>query len=162
MRRRCYDSNICGVWLIYAGDHASYARGTMSYLHVGPRLKCVVGRDSLICVPWLAHICDRTQFMYFWEFDVQTAHKGTWLKYVWEGTHLYVRHDTWIFWPWLVNVCDVTHSYVRNDSCVIWHIRGLLKSQVPLIREYTTHMNESYAKSLVRDVTHVWYMRDNP
>jgi len=53
-----------------------------------------VWQDSVICVTWLIHMCDRT--------------------------HSYVWHDSFIYVTWLIHMCDMTHSYVWHDSFITW------------------------------------------
>jgi len=60
-----------------------------------------------------------------------TAHSqiyGAWLFRMWDTTHSYVRHDSFVCVTWLIHMCDMTHSYVWHDSfiCVtrlihMWH-----------------------------------------
>ena len=41
---------------------------------------------------------------------------------MWDMTHSYVRHDSFICATWLIHMCDMTHSYVRHDW-FIWVTR---------------------------------------
>jgi len=44
------------------------------------------------------------------------------LIHMWDMTHSYVRHDSFICETWLIHMWDMTHSYVRHDSfiCETW------------------------------------------
>ena len=74
-------------------------------------------------------------------------HGATWLIHMWDMTHSYVRHDSFICAAWLIHMCDMTHetqrtySTVRHDSfiwetwlfiCATWliHICGMTHSYV--------------------------------
>jgi len=75
--------------------------------------------DSLICVPWLIHMCAMT--------------------------HSYVCHNSCIPVPWLIHVCDMTHSCVWLDSfmCATWLIHVCDMSQ-----GYVTWMNDYIMSSV--------------
>jgi len=67
-----------------------------------------LGRDSFVYVTWIIYMCDMT--------------------------HSYVRHDAFICVSWRTHMCDMTHSYMCHDAfiCVPWRI-------------YTRDMTHSYA-----------------
>ena len=54
--------------------------------------------------------------------DVRLPHE-TWLIYVWDMTHSYVRHDSFMCETWLIYMWDMAPSYVRHDS-FIWERHG--------------------------------------
>jgi len=47
-----------------------------------------------------------------------------WLFHMWDMTHSYVWHDSFICAIRLIHMCDMTHSYVWHDSliCMTWLI----------------------------------------
>ena len=74
-----------------------------------------VGRDPFKRVASHIHKCDMDHPCYC-HITVM------WLIRMWDMTHSYVWHDSFICAIWLIHMCDMTHSYVWHDSfiCAIW------------------------------------------
>ena len=55
-------------------------------------------------------------------------------SFMFDMTHSYVRHGSFVCATWLIHMCDMTHSYVRHDSfmCVSWlnHVCAMTHSYV--------------------------------
>ena len=57
------------------------------------------------------------------------------LIHIYNMTHSYVRHVSFIRVTWLIHTCDMTHSYVRRDSSI--RVTWLM---------YTCNMTHSYVR----------------
>jgi len=66
-----------------------------------------------IYVTWLIHIWDMTHSYVGHDSFIC----GTWLIHMWDMTHSYVGHDSFICETWLIHMCDMTHPHVWHDSC---------------------------------------------
>ena len=73
-----------------------------------------VCHDSLLCVPWLIHMCAMTH-SHVWHDSFICV---PWLIHMCAMTHSYVCHDSFICVPWLIHMCAMTHSHVCHDSFI--------------------------------------------
>ena len=69
-------------------------------------------------------------------------------SHVWDTTHSYVRHDSFMGVTWLIQSCDMTHSWVWHDSSATFTRR----------HELSTPLHSRMTHAHVWDMTHscVW------
>jgi len=133
-----HDSFVSVTWLIHVCDMTSSCTWHDSFIYMQVSINLSFPRS----VHWIILFGFSLSF-----YDLKiwyTYIRVTWLIYMCDMTHLYVRHDslyvrhesliyymcdmnhwyTYIQVTWLIYMCDMTHLYVRHDSsiCATWLI----------------------------------------
>jgi len=150
-----HDSSICAAWLIHVCNmthsyvwHDSF-RCAAWLIYTCDKTHSYVWHDSFICVTWLIHTYEeRHESSIGVQRDMTHPHvwhdsstcvtysfiRATWLIYMCDMIHSYVRRDSSICAACLIHVCDMTHSYVWHDSFIrmSWfiHMIGVTHSYV--------------------------------
>ena len=81
----------------------------MRFFVLGWWVMCLFWNDSFICVTWLIHMCCM----------IGVSFRALPVIRMWDMTHSYVRHDSFIYGTWLIRMFDMTHSYVLHDWCIL-------------------------------------------
>jgi len=95
--RECWRRNAlaAATWKPLSNMTHSYIWGLTHYMWV-----CLRQPLENPCATWLTHIY------------------GAWLFHIFDMSHVYVRHDSFIFVTWLIQICDETHWCMRHESLI--------------------------------------------
>jgi len=104
--------------------------------------------DVFVCLTWLIHTCDMTQW-YVWQDLLIMWHDLfvclTWLIHTFDMAYPHVRHDSFMCATWLNHMCFMTHSYAARTwsfdmgkkTEATWNWRELSALREVLIRLWT-------------------------
>jgi len=111
----CVMGHIWSIYVVHVHASCDTYEWVMSYIWLSL---------SHIC---MSHTCDMSHLYviydvthsYMWHYSFICV---TWLIRICDMTHPYMWHDSSIHVPWLIHMRDVTHSYMQHDLniCVTW------------------------------------------